>query len=202
MSSVREGEGESQLTDVQLTVKEMREKLTHAKASLTDAEAALMDWVEGGPLTTIKEAYKGVLDLEQALDTANNLHQATASVDPSNGRVVRTEDNVHPVIVWSMLKGPYDDSIPYHRQVLDIDAKDTDGQPARFDDGEYIVDVGEDFRAEGVTIKDRRFDIGPTCDALHKAQSLYFGHADYDHRCVEYLRYSPERDVFVAHFGS
>ena len=200
MSSV--GEGESRVTDVQLTVEEMRDKLTQAKAALTDAEAALLDWVEGGPLTTIKQAYKDVLDLEDALDTATNPHQVTASVDPSCGRVVRTEDNAHSVIVWSIFEGPYDDSIPYDRQVLDIGVKDTDGQPAHFEDGEYTVDVGEGSRAQGVTIKDGRFDIGPTCDALHKAQSLYFAHTNYDHRFLEYLRYSPEKGVFVAHFGS
>ncbi len=190
------------MTDVQLTVEEMRDKLTQAKAALTDAESALLDWVEGGPLTTIKQAYKDVLDLEDALDTATNPHQVTASVDPSRGRVVRTEDNTHPVIVWSIFKGSYDESIPYDRQVLDIDVKDTDGQPAHFKDGEYTVDVGEGSRAQGVTIKDGRFDIGPTCDALHRAQSLYFAHTNYDHRFLEYLRYSPEKGVFVAHFGS
>ena len=190
------------MTDARLTVEEMRGKLTQAKTALTDAEAALMDWVEGEPLTTIKEAYEGVLDLEEAIDTGTNPHQVTASVDPSRGRVVRTEDNAHPVIVWSIFQGPYDDSIPYERQVLGIDVKDTDGQPAHLEDGEYTVDVGEGCQAEGVTIKDGRLDIGPTCDALHDAQSLRFAHTNYDHRYLEVLRYSPEKGVFVAHFGS
>ena len=190
------------MTGKELTWEEVRGKLTQAKAALTDAEAALTEWVEGGPLIYIKEAYEGVLDLEKAIDTASNPHQVTASVDPSNGRVVRTEDNAHPVVVWSIFTDPYDDSIPLDRQVLDIDIEDTDGKPAQVEDGEYTVFVSEQHQAQGVKVKDGRFDIGPTCDALHKAQSLCYGSTDYNHRYLEYLRYSRERNVFVATFGS
>ena len=107
---------------------------------------------------------------------------------------------------WSMYKSTED--IPIEEWELDLSAPET------VPDGTYDViaspTVCKPARASGVVVKDGKFDLYPTMDAVEQAarRSLVNDRwmkdmkGDFDWVYIEALKFDPETQTFEASLGS